>query len=42
MSEVDEKIAQAVKAMADKEGKILLDIDQVLSSDELSMLSEAA
>ena len=32
----------AVKAMADKEGKYLLDITRVLSSEDAMLLAEAA
>ena len=42
MIQEKEKISQAVKAMADKEGKYLLDITRVLSSEDAMLLAEAA
>ncbi len=44
MAELAQKMDRAVKVMAEKEGgvKILLEIDKVLKSDELSLLKKAA
>ena len=39
---IQEKMSQALKAMADKEGKYLLDIKRVLSSEDAMLLAEVA
>ena len=40
MIQEKEKMSQAVKAMADKEGKYLFDITRALSSEDAMLLAE--